>query len=124
MGILDSITLFAKMFLSHSFTILVTLTAHVPHVVGYSIPQHAVLPLARALAIDVTRNGFTYGPSVGGGPFYPAGLLGLAKDAVDVAAEGIESAAELALTTADEVVAAAAGNGKVSTIFLCSQNSS
>lgn len=83
---------------------------HVHNSVAYSIPQKAVLPLARALAIDVTRNGFTYGPSVGGGPFYPAGLLGLAKNAVDVAAEGIESAAELALTTADQLAAAA---GKV-----------
>lgn len=91
------------------------LAAHIHHVASYSLPQHAAFPLARALAIDVTRNGFTYGPSVGGGPFYPAGLLGLAKDAVDVAAEGIESAAELALTTADEVAAATAGNGKVRT---------
>lgn len=90
---------------------LVLFLFHIHNAVAYSIPQKAVLPLARALAIDVTRNGFTYGPSVGGGPFYPAGLLGLAKNAVDVAAEGIESAAELALTTADQLAAAA---GKVS----------
>ncbi|KAJ4417863.1 hypothetical protein N0V82_005920 [Gnomoniopsis sp. IMI 355080] len=92
------------------------LAAHIRNVASYSLPQRAALPLARALAIDVTRNGFTYGPSVGGGPFYPVGLLGLAKDAVDVAAEGIESAAELALTTADELAAASAGNAKYNSL--------
>lgn len=85
---------------------------HIQATAGYSLPQHATSPLLRALAIDDTRDGFIYGASVGGGPFYPAGVLGLAKDAVDVAAEGLESAAELALTTADEV-AAAAGSKKV-----------
>lgn len=91
------------------------LSTHIDNVAAYSIPQKAVLPLARSLAIDVTRAGFTYGPSVAGGPFYPSGLLGLAKNAVDVAAEGIESAAELVLTTADQLAAAA---GKVSTYLL------
>lgn len=94
-----------------STSTLLLLVFQIHNAVAYSIPQKAVLPLARASAIDVTRNGFTYGPSVGGGPFYPVGTLGLAKNSADVTAEGIESAAELALTTADQVAAAA---GKVS----------
>lgn len=98
-------------------SIFCLLSSHTHNIAAYSIPQKAVFPLARALAIDVTRDGFTYGPSVGGGPFYPAGLLGLAKNAVDVAAEGIESAAELVLTTADQVAAAA---GKVGIFTLSS----
>ncbi|KAJ4388073.1 hypothetical protein N0V93_008678 [Gnomoniopsis smithogilvyi] len=96
-----------------SSNILLLLVVQIHSVLGYSIPQHAVLPLARALAIDVIRNGFTYGSPVGGGPYYPAGLVGLAKVAVDVTAEEMESAAELALTTTDEVTATAPGIGKV-----------
>lgn len=92
--------------------VLLLLATHTHNALGYSLPQHAALPLLRALAIDVTRDGFTYGPSIAGGPYYPSGLLGLAKDAVDVAAEGLDSAAELALTTEDEVIASA-GNEKV-----------
>lgn len=98
-----------------SANLVVLVLAVSQNTMGYSLPQQATLPLARALAISITRDGFTYGSSVGGGPFYPTGLLGVAKDAVDVTAEGLDSVAELTLTTADEVTAA------VSTAKVCSR---
>lgn len=59
-------------------------------VAGYTIPQLATDPAARASAINVTRAGFLYGPPLAGGPSFPTGDLGNAKIAFDVMAQQSE----------------------------------
>lgn len=49
----------------------------------YTLPQNDPSPAARAAAIDVTRANFLYGPPLGGGSYYPTGLLGVAATGVD-----------------------------------------
>lgn len=75
----------------------------------YTLPQNAKDALARAAAIEATKLGFTYGPAVAGGPYYPAGVLGVAKAAADSASLQLEVAPELLLAGNDSVAAAATG---------------
>lgn len=93
-------------------TLFALFNLHVATALSYTLPQHASLPLVRALAVDATRAGFNYGAAVAGGPYYPTGLLGDAKVAVDVATEQTEALPEIALTAEDGTVAAAT-SGKV-----------
>ncbi|KAJ4289623.1 hypothetical protein N0V90_010952 [Kalmusia sp. IMI 367209] len=74
---------------------------------GYTIPQKAIDPALRALAINTTRAGFLYGPAVAGGPFYPTGPLGNAKVAADVGNEQLEAGPQQVLVFED----AARANG-------------
>ena len=52
---------------------------------SYTITQNARNPSRRSAAINTKRDGFLYGPPVAGGPYFPAGPLGIAKAAVDQA---------------------------------------
>lgn len=95
------------MFSSLSTTTVLLLACGAEIAWAFSLPQNGASSLLRAAGIKVTRAGFTYGPAVAGGPLYPAGVLGLAKNAVDVAAAGIETAAQAGLTVQDQANAAA-----------------
>lgn len=93
------------------------LTTTVEKSAGFSLPQNASDPVARAAAIRATQAGFFYGNAVAGGPSYPSGLLGDAKVAEDVAAEQLEALPEIALITDDSTIAAAT-SAKVSDCVL------
>lgn len=58
----------------------------------YTIPQQASVTasIARSASILTVRTNFLYGSPVGGGPYYPSGLLGVAKDAADAASIQID----------------------------------
>lgn len=68
---------------------------------SYTITQNSKSSLLRSVNLGLVRTNFQYGPSVGGGPFYPSGLLGLAKAALDVVDFYSEFTPELALTGID-----------------------
>lgn len=80
----------------------------------YTLPKDSHDPLERAAALAVTRAGFTYGPAVAGGPYYPSGVLGTVKAAADLAALQADLTPEDILT-AEDSAQAIAGNvaGKV-----------
>lgn len=100
------------------WALLALFITQIERIASYTLPQHASDPLVRALAIDATRAGFSYGAAVAGGPYYPTGLLGDAKVAEDVAAEQTEGLPEMTLITEDGVVATAT-SGKVCTWPRC-----
>lgn len=73
----------------------------------YTLPKDSLDPLGRAAALAVTRAGFTYGPPVAGGPYYPSGVLGSAKAAADLATLQADLTAEEILTAEDSASATA-----------------
>ncbi|ETS82938.1 hypothetical protein PFICI_04814 [Pestalotiopsis fici W106-1] len=62
----------------------------------YTLPSKATDSFARSLAITLKQSGYTYGPPVAGGPYFPTGVLGLVR----VAADGVAISADLAPVTA------------------------
>ena len=72
------------MSLSLSLHFLTVCGALLGEAAGYTIPQKASDPVARAEAIEEIRAGFLYGPAVAGGPLYPTGPLGQKKVALDI----------------------------------------
>lgn len=73
----------------------------------YAITQKSSNPLTRAAGIDLKRLGFLYGPPVAGGPYYPNGPLGLARDALDQADIQADLNPELANAALDDAKATA-----------------
>ncbi|KAK0643291.1 lipoxygenase [Cercophora newfieldiana] len=74
---------------------------------SYTIPQQSLWQSAlRRLGVSVVRSNFLYGPPVGGGPSYPAGLLGAAKVTMDSASILLDVLPRLAGTAADLAKAA------------------
>lgn len=73
----------------------------------YSIPQDSSSPL-RAAGVSTKQKDFTYGPGIGGGPFSPAGPLGIAAIKRDSAIYQKEGGNQLQLTQAENASAAAA----------------
>lgn len=73
----------------------------------YSIPQDSPSPL-RAAGVSTKQKDFTYGPGIGGGPFSPAGPLGIAAIKRDTAIYQKEGGNQLQLTQAENASAAAA----------------
>ncbi len=67
----------------------------------YSLPQNAQNAQIRAAAITATQAGFSYGPPVAGGPFFPAGDIGKAKIAADMALETQEAVPVVTMITGD-----------------------
>jgi len=69
----------------------------------YTIPQQASVAasLARSASILTVRTNFLYGPPVGGGPYYPSGLLGAAKDAADAASIQVDVNSQIVNAAAD-----------------------
>lgn len=51
----------------------------------YTITADASSPLIRAANLELLQGAFLYGDPVGGGPSYPSGILGIAKDVYDIA---------------------------------------
>ncbi|ROW13068.1 hypothetical protein VPNG_05958 [Cytospora leucostoma] len=78
-------------------------------VARYTTTRASSDPKARAAALAVIQAGFTYGPAVAGGPYYPSGILGTAKAAADLALLQTDLTAEEVLT-AEDSAAAIAGN--------------
>ncbi|KAJ0108602.1 manganese lipoxygenase [Diaporthe amygdali] len=76
-------------------------------IVKYTLPQDSSDPAVRATELDTTRAGWSYGPPVAGGPYYPSGELGVAAGAADLASLQADLAAEQALVTEDAAAAAA-----------------
>lgn len=74
---------------------------------AYALPQDAANSTLRASKINATRAAFLYGEAVAGGPFYPSGDSGLAKVAVDIAAEKSEAMPQQSLVDSDVAHAAA-----------------
>lgn len=91
----------------------------------YTLPQHSADPAARAAALNVTRAGYTYGPPVAGGPYYPAGSLGTPRGEADLASLEADLEAEQALVEKDaEKATIAELAGKVSgSIHHCPEHS-
>lgn len=84
----------------------------------YTLPKDSHDPVGRAAALGVTRAGFTYGPAVAGGPYYPSGVLGTAKAAADLASLQADLTAEDILTAEDSALALAGSlAGKVCRSF-------
>jgi hypothetical protein len=67
----------------------------------YTIPQKSTSPIIRAANLGIVRTAFLYGPPLAGGPFYPTGLLGIAKTALDFANIQTDLTPELALAGLD-----------------------
>ena len=79
----------------------------------YSLPSNDSFSLTRSLDIVTKQLGYLYGPPVAGGPYFPTGVLGLAKVAADGAAITLDEAPELvasALDTTDSTTSAALSN--------------
>lgn len=68
---------------------------------SYTITQNSKTPLLRSANLDLVRSSFQYGNPVGGGPYYPSGLLGVSKAAKDVLDLSSELTPELTLTGLD-----------------------
>jgi hypothetical protein len=79
----------------------------------YAITQNSNNTAVRSLNLGLVRSNFLYGNPVGGGGFYPSGLLGVAKSSVDLVNFFSEFTPELALTTSD-LTKATADSGQVS----------
>lgn len=75
--------------------------------VKYSLPQDSSDPAARSAELDATRAGYEYGPPVAGGPYYPAGALGTAKGAADLASLQADLTPQEALVAKDAAAATA-----------------
>lgn len=67
----------------------------------YSLPQNGSGSLTRSLDIVTKQAGYLYGPPVAGGPYFPTGVLGLAKVAADQAEIQLDEAPILAATALD-----------------------
>jgi hypothetical protein len=72
---------------------------------AYTIPQNSDNSTGRAADILIKQAGFTYGPPVAGGPYFPTGVLGLAKVAVDNAEQQLDLVPETAGTALDTTAA-------------------
>jgi hypothetical protein len=68
---------------------------------SYTIPQHSTSSIIRAANLALVRGAFLYGSPLAGGPAYPSGLLGIAKDVQDVANIQIDLTPELANAAVD-----------------------
>jgi hypothetical protein len=91
--------------------------------VPYTIAQNAAKPDARAAAVNLVREHFTYGPPVGGGPFFPNGTLGSLRVATDV--KSIQKEAVLPLQwSSEDTQVANANKADVSHVLqlFCTQN--
>lgn len=83
-------------------------------ITGYSLP--AGNDLVRALSIDTTRAGFTYGTDPAGTDvYYPSGVLGTARTTLDLVKLEVDTTAHLARVEADTLAATAAINAVSST---------
>jgi arachidonate 15-lipoxygenase (second type) / 8-lipoxygenase (S-type) len=68
----------------------------------YSLPQNDLLnSIARGLGITTKQLGFLYGPPVAGGPFFPTGVLGIARAAADQVLIQVDEAPILAAVAVD-----------------------
>ena len=67
----------------------------------YSLPSNGLDSLERSLAIVTKQAGYLYGPAVAGGPYFPTGVLGLARVAADQADLQLDLVPELALSALD-----------------------
>ncbi len=72
-----------------------------PDLNPYSLPQNAHNAQIRAAAIAATQAGFSYGPPVAGGSFFPAGDIGKARVAADMALEVQEAVPVITMSTSD-----------------------
>lgn len=77
---------------------------------SYSITQNSPDPLIRAAGITTKALTFLYGPAVAGGPYYPSGVLGIAKIVSDIAQIEVDITPEAAGAALD-LTAATAGVG-------------
>ncbi|OAP60015.1 hypothetical protein AYL99_05017 [Fonsecaea erecta] len=68
---------------------------------AYSLPQHDLLDLTRAVDITTKQLGYLYGPPVAGGPFFPTGVLGVARAAADQVEIQLDEAPILLAAAAD-----------------------
>ncbi|KIW46985.1 uncharacterized protein PV06_02602 [Exophiala oligosperma] len=68
---------------------------------GYSLPQNDSNALLRSTDIETKQAGFLYGPPVAGGPFFPSGVLGVARAAADQVEIQLDEAPILAATAVD-----------------------
>jgi hypothetical protein len=68
---------------------------------SYSIPQKSLSSIVRAANIAIVRGAFLYGPPLAGGPAYPSGLLGLAKDVQDTVNIQLDLTPEIANAALD-----------------------
>ena len=73
----------------------------------YAITQNSKSPALRATELAVKKATFNYGSPVAGGPYFPAGILGTARAALDQAFIQEDLVPELALAVADAASAAA-----------------
>ncbi len=67
----------------------------------YTLPQNDSSSLTRSLDITTKQLGYLYGPPVAGGPYFPTGVLGLAKVAADQVEIQLDEAPVLAATAVD-----------------------
>ena len=74
---------------------------------SYTLPQNSKHKLLRAAGVTTKRTTFLYGPPVAGGPYFPAGLLGLERVALDQAYIQLDLAPELAAAVLDDTKATA-----------------
>lgn len=68
---------------------------------GYSLPQNGSNALLRSTDILTKQAGYLYGPPVAGGPYFPSGVLGVAKAAADQVEIQLDEAPILAATAVD-----------------------
>lgn len=85
---------------------------------AYTIPQSDTLDLLRGPAIAIKRTTFTYGPPVAGGPYYPSGIGGIARSAIDTLSINNDALPELAGTALD-ITKLAAQIDNVSSLSSC-----
>ncbi|KIW10388.1 hypothetical protein PV08_11350 [Exophiala spinifera] len=81
---------------------------------GYLLPQNDSHALLRSTDILTKQAGYLYGPPVAGGPYFPSGVLGVAKAAADQVEIQLDEAPILAATAvdaADSTLFAAQYNG-------------
>lgn len=70
----------------------------------YSLPPNGP-DVLRATGISTKQTTFTYGPPVGVGPYYPAGVLGTKYATADGAIDNAELAAQMAIMKTDDAKA-------------------
>ncbi|KAH8658057.1 lipoxygenase [Xylariales sp. PMI_506] len=69
---------------------------------SYSIPQNCEDASTRATNLETVRSHFLYGAAVAGGPFYPSGDLGIAKDVLDISNIQTDLVAQIELAEVDD----------------------
>ncbi len=80
----------------------------------YSLPQNDSGALIRSLGITTKQLGYLYGPPVAGGPYFPTGILGLAKvaaDQIEIQLDEAPIVASLAIDTTGSTLSAFQYNG-------------